>query len=611
MSRLSMRERFAITVRGFGMLKRYCPGLVRDKAVYELISSLQPFVSVWFSARILDEIMVEKRIEALAVLVCGIVLINFLCAACKGLLKRVGDEKEALMWCWFGRIFSDKQMSLDFDDLENAKIQHQRQEAEENLYMFGNGLAQLVWGTAVLVRVGVNLTAALFLAGPLFVSRSENAAVDNPLWAAVVVLCILAGGICNSRATVKENEIFMRWCKGTVWFNRTFGFFGRELYMNPERAKDVRIYDQSVLAERELDKLIRQGQENQGDNFWMALFPGAASVVIGLANGVCYLFVAVKAFFGAFGVGSIVQYVAALSRLGEGVQEFMYLLSDNQVYCQHLQKLFAYLDLPNRRYQGSLTVEKRDDNEYDIEFRDVSFRYPGTDRDALSHVNLKFRIGEKLAVVRRNGSGKTTLIKLLCRLYDPTQGEILLNGVEISKYDYDEYIALFSVVFQDFKLFSFSLGQNVAAGVTYDKERAKECLIKAGLGERLEEMPEGLDTCLYRDFGENGVEISGGEAQKAALARALYKDAPFVILDEPTAALDPVAEYEVYSRFNEIAGDRTAVYISHRLSSCRFCDTVVVFDKGRLVQKGGHDELVLAKDGMYYQLWHAQAQYYT
>lgn len=226
MSRLSMRERFAITVRGFGMLKRYCPGLVRDKAVYELISSLQPFVSVWFSARILDEIMVEKRIEALAVLVCGIVLINFLCAACKGILKRVGDEKEALMWCWFGRIFSDKQMSLDFDDLENAKIQHQRQEAEENLYMFGNGLAQLVWGTAVLVRVGVNLTAALFLAGPLFVSRSENAAVDNPLWAAVVVLCILAGGICNSRATVKENEIFMRWCKGTVWFNRTFGFFG-------------------------------------------------------------------------------------------------------------------------------------------------------------------------------------------------------------------------------------------------------------------------------------------------------------------------------------------------------------------------------------------------
>ena len=611
MSRMRVRERFAVTVRGFGILKKYCPGLVRDKALYELINSLQPFVSVWFSARIIDEIILGRRVEVLAAYVAGIVLINFLGAVCKGILKRLGDEKEALMWCWFGKIFSDKQMSLDFEDLEDAGIRHQRQEAEENLYMFGNGLGQLVWGTAVLVRAGINLAASLFLTGTLFFSRSGNAAADSPLWVAAVLLCILAGGICNSRATIKENEIFMEWCKGTVWFNRTFMFFGKELYMNPERAKDVRIYEQSVLAKRELDKLIRRTRENQRDNFRMALFPGAASVVIGLANGACYLYVVIKAFFGAFGVGSIVQYVAALSRLGEGVQEFMYLLSDNEMYCLHLRKLFEYLDLPNRRYQGSLTVEKRDDIEYDIEFCDVSFRYPGADKDALSHVNLKFRIGEKLAVVGRNGSGKTTLIKLLCRLYDPTQGEIFLNGVEIRKYDYDEYIALFSVVFQDFKLFSFTLGQNVAAGVKYDRARARECLIKAGMGERLEEMPRGLDTCLYRDFGENGVEISGGEAQKTALARALYKDAPFMILDEPTAALDPVAEYEVYSKFNEIAGDRTAVYISHRLASCRFCDTVAVFDKGHLVQKGSHDELVLEEDGMYYQLWHAQAQYYT
>ena len=416
MSRMRVRERFAVTVRGFGILKKYCPGLVRDKALYELINSLQPFVSVWFSARIIDEIILGRRVEVLAAYVAGIVLINFLGAVCKGILKRLGDEKEALMWCWFGKIFSDKQMSLDFEDLEDAGIRHQRQEAEENLYMFGNGLGQLVWGTAVLVRAGINLAASLFLTGTLFFSRSGNAAADSPLWVAAVLLCILAGGICNSRATIKENEIFMEWCKGTVWFNRTFMFFGKELYMNPERAKDVRIYEQSDLAKRELDKLIRRNRENQRDNFRMALFPGAASVVIGLANGACYLYVVIKAFFGAFGVGSIVQYVAALSRLGEGVQEFMYLLSDNEMYCLHLRKLFEYLDLPNRRYQGSLTVEKRDDIEYDIEFCDVSFRYPGADKDALRHVNLKFRIGEKLAVVGRNGSGKTTLIKLLCRL---------------------------------------------------------------------------------------------------------------------------------------------------------------------------------------------------
>ena len=170
----------------------------------------------------------------------------------------------------------------------------------------------------------------------------------------------------------------------------------------------------------------------------------------------------------------------------------------------------------------------------------------------------------------RTEAGKTTFIKLLCRLYDPTEGSILLNGIDIKKYDYNEYVGIFSVVFQDFRLFSFPLGQNVAAGVDYDRGRVEACLKEAGFGGRLRDMPDGAETCLYKDFDEKGVEISGGEAQKIALARALYKDVPFVILDEPTAALDPIAEYEIYSIFNEIVGDKTAIYISHRLSSCRF-----------------------------------------
>ena len=209
-----------------------------------------------------------------------------------------------------------------------------------------------------------------------------------------------------------------------------------------------------------------------------------------------------------------------------------------------------------------------------------------------------------------NGSGKTTFIKLLCRLYDPTEGKILLNGIDIQKYNYEEYMSIFSVVFQDFKLFSFSLGQNVAANADYDKARVEYCLKKAGFGERLAQMPNGTDTCLYKDFSENGVEISGGEAQKIALARALYKDAPFIVLDEPTSALDPVAEAEVYSKFNEIVGQKTAIYISHRLSSCRFCDEIIVFDHGLIIQRGSHDDLVADEKGKYAELWRAQAQYY-
>lgn len=611
MNKMTIPRRFAVTARGFRLLKKYCPGLVQGKALHELINSIQPFITVWFSAQVINELSAQRRINQIAIYVVSVILINFVCSVAKNSIHRICSEKETQMWRWFDKIFSDKQMSLDFEDLENAEIQRQKQEAQENLYMYGNGLAQLVWGTSGLVKAGVNILASLAMVGSLFLSKSENSVIDNPIWMMAVLLCVFLGGLSNSKATIKENQIFLKWCQDTVWFNRTFMFFGRELYMNLEKAKDVRIYEQNFIAEKALEKLIQTDQENQADVIRMSIFPAIACVIIGLANMACYLFVAIKAFFGAFGAGNIVQYVTVLQRLGTGLQELMFILSDNEVYCLHLQKLFDYLDLPNHMYQGTLTVEKRDDNEYFVEFRDVSFRYPNTDHYALQHVNFRFKVGERLAIVGMNGSGKTTFIKLLCRLYDPTEGEILLNGVDIRKYDYDEYLSIFSVVFQDFKLFSFSLGQNVAAGVAYDLERAASCLTKAGFRDRLEHMPEGLDTCLYKDFEKSGVEISGGEAQKIALARALYKNAPFIILDEPTAALDPIAEYEVYSKFDEIVGEKTAIYISHRLSSCRFCNNIAVFDRGQIVQKGSHEELVVDERGTYYQLWHAQAQYYT
>lgn len=611
MKKMTITKRISVTMRGFSILKQYCPGLAQGKAMYELINSIQPFVSIWFTAQIVNEISSQRRLKTILLYVLGAVLINFICALLKSIINHVCNEKESQMWSWFGKVFSDKQISLDFVDLENAAIQHQRQEAEENLYMFGNGLAQLFWGISALVRTLVYIVLSLVMTVSLFISTSGNRFIDHPIWIGIILVCIAVGGLSKSKATISENDVFMEYCKNTVWFNRVFMFFGKELYMNPEKAKDVRIYSQNTVAEKMLDKLITHERDNQSDITKMALYPAIAQIIIGLANAVCYLFVAIKALFGAFGVGSIVQYVAVLSRLGEGLQELMYILSDNEVYCTHLQKLFDYLDLPNHMYQGSLTVEKRDDNEYYVEFRNVSFRYPNTDTYVLKHVNLKFKVGEKLAVVGMNGSGKTTFIKLMCRLYDPTEGEILLNGVNIKKYDYNEYMSIFSVVFQDFRLFSFSLGQNVSASASYDREKVIECLKKAGFAERLNSLPNDLDTFLYKNIDAEGVEISGGEAQKLALARALYKNAPFIILDEPTAALDPISEYEVYSKFNEIAGTKTSIYISHRLASCRFCDKIAVFHEGEIIQIGSHEELLADSKGKYYELWNAQAQYYT
>lgn len=611
MKRMSLGERIKITKRGFGILKKYCPGLAEQKALYEIIHSLQPFISIWFSARIVDELINSCRIECIVIYVISIIVINFICTVIQNVLLHVCNEKESQMWNWFEKVFSDKQMSLDYDDLEDVSIQKQRQEVEENLFMFGNGLGQLVWGTSVIVKVFINIFVALLMSGTLFISKSGEKIVDHPIWIVIILGCIILCGFSNYKATRKENSLFMKWCDNSLWFNRTFTFFGHELYTNLERAKDVRIYRQDTIAIKKIEELEEWGNAEKKNSFHMSFFPATAGFIVGLGNCACYLFVAIKAFLGAYGVGSVVQYVSVLTRLGDGIRDLMFMVSDNELYCTHLKKMYDYLDIQNHMYQGSLTVEKREDNEYYIEFRNVSFKYPRTENYVLRNVNLKFKVGEKLAVVGMNGSGKTTFIKLLCRLYDPTEGEILLNNVDIRKYDYKEYMSIFSVVFQDFKLFSFGLGQNVAASFGYNEELAKKCLEKAGFYDRLQRMKKGLETSIYKDLDEEGVEISGGEAQKVALARALYKNAPFIILDEPTAALDPIAEYEVYSKFNEIVQDKTAIYISHRLSSCRFCDVIAVFDDGQIVQRGVHDKLLQDTQGKYYELWNAQAQYYT
>ena len=345
-------------------------------------------------------------------------------------------------------------------------------------------------------------------------------------------------------------------------------------------------------------------------DFCYAFIGDNQNIVVAITIAIlCVLFAMQQA--GTSTIGKFFGPVMTLWFLFLGISGLFKAAVDIRGNSPFLERLFEFLDIPNGMYQGSLTTEKRSDRKYDIEFRDVSFRYPGRADYALRHVSMRFRVGSRLAVVGPNGSGKTTFIKLLCRLYDPTEGQILLNGIDIRKYRYREYMDLFAVVFQDFKLLALPLGENVAARRDYDRERAADCLRKAGFGERLASMPQGLDTYLYKDLDKEGVEVSGGEAQKIAIARALYQDAPFIILDEPTAALDPVAEAEIYSKFNDIAGDKTAIYISHRLSSCKFCDEIAVFDGGAVVQQGRHEDLLAEENGLYHALWEAQAQYYT
>ena len=612
---MKFRKRMEITKRGYRLLHTYTPGLIRAKTVSAVIEGLFPFVSIWFSAQIINELMGERRQGVFLGYILAITGIHFLFSMIKNVSDKVGDEKEADMWNQFRKIFTDKQLSMDYADLENQEIQKQKQKAEENLFMFGNGLGQLVWNSSDLARVVTGIIASVSLTVSLFKAKSGNKVMDSWLWIPAILAVMILLGYVYYLLEKKENHVFAKWTEGTVWFNRTFQFFGHELYDNTRRAKDVRIYGQEKMAEREFEKMEAHNEEDNAYLNKMSSYKGFTYLAKGTGSALCYLFVVTKAALGAFGTGSIVQYVGAFTELANHVGFLVLSYLENRIYTEHLEKLFEYLDLPNNKYQGKLPVEKNffcndGENDYEIEFRNVSFKYPGSDTYVLNHINTRLSIGKKQAFVGTNGAGKTTFVKLLCRLYDPTEGEILLNGIDIKKYDYEEYMSLFAFVFQDFKLFSFTLGQNIAANKNYDRNRVEECIKKVSFYDRYLAMEEGLDTYLYQDISEKGLEISGGEAQKIALARALYKGTPMIVLDEPTAALDPFAEARVYEDFSLMVEHKTAIYISHRLSSCRFCDEITVFDSGRIVQKGTHTELVKDKTGQYFALWNAQAKYY-
>lgn len=250
------------------------------------------------------------------------------------------------------------------------------------------------------------------------------------------------------------------------------------------------------------------------------------------------------------------------------------------------------------------------DAPYVIEFKNVSFKYPDTDVYILRNTNFTIKENERIAVVGANGSGKTTFIKLLCRLYRPEKGKILVNGKDISKYSYEEYMKLISVIFQDYKLFSLSIKDNLVFGRDVDREKIMAVLDKAGIRGKIETLPRQENTVLYKRYDKEAVELSGGELQKLAIARSIMKSAPVVIMDEPTSALDPIAEYEVFNKMEQLSSDRLAIFISHRLSSCKTSDRIVVFENGRIIECGTHKELIKL-GGKYSAMWNVQAQYYT
>ncbi len=601
---MTLREHIRIFRRGgklcFDFSKTYFLCDVCNIALEALI----PFVPIYFSAKLIDALAAHAPLEELflyALLTVGLV---FVLKVISGFLGKKRDILMNLFYLEEDGKFSEKAMHLPYAALEDPEISRIRfrvKRATQTGFNIFYTMNALEGG----VRAAVRILASLALTASFFAIRSAGVAVKLGLVLGIF-LAAAASILSTKRIQDRQNQ-FMEEANEL----NAYEYIHNEYVSHYDAGKDIRLYAMADwLGDEHFNADLKFWKLNAKHSYRNALETVPVTILNDLLKFAVYGVLIHAALLGEITVGSIAKYVSCVTIFIGGISDLTrsaLLAFHNNRY---LKQYFEYLDIPNHMYKGSLTVEKRDDYDVDIEFRDVSFRYPGTETWALRHINLRFKIGQKLAIVGENGSGKTTFIKLLCRLYDPDEGEILLNGVNIKKYDYGEYMSLFSVVFQDFRLFAFRLGEVVASSRSYDPEKVRECLVKAKFGDRLGSLPEGTETYLYKHFSDKGVEISGGEAQKIALARALYRNAPFILLDEPTAALDPVSEYEVYSNFNSISGQATTVYISHRLASCRFCDKIAVFDQGRIAQSGSHEELYEAA-GKYRELWDAQAQYYV
>ncbi len=335
-----------------------------------------------------------------------------------------------------------------------------------------------------------------------------------------------------------------------------------------------------------------------------------ADTVLGLLrNGIAYWYLIRLALSGEITASAFLLYFSAFTGFSAWITGILEECSVLYKESLDLSVVQEYLNLPEPFcFENGTAIPASEC--YELKKEDVSFRYPGAEEDIIRHLNLTLHPGERLAVVGLNGAGKTTLIKLLCGLYDPDEGRILLNGIDIRKFHRREYYALFSSVFQDYSVLEISVAQNVAQAVEgVDRKRVKECLEKAGLAEQINALPKGMDTHLGKMVYEDGVLLSGGQVQRLMLARALYKDGAFLILDEPTAALDPLAEQDIYQKYHEMTAGKSAVFISHRLASTRFCDRIIFLKEGRIAEEGTHEELLL-KQGGYAKLFEIQACYY-
>ena len=572
----------------------------------------RPFIAIWLSGLLIDAAYKGAGMQTLVAYALWAIGAVLMLSLLDSMMVKIENQCMEYMYEQQNGPLSKKSMQMDYEYLEDAKVHNMRETVTSFYPRFGL-LGMVQESVRNLMNVTFTILAAVVIVVPKLIAGAHEAkgAIGSLWFSGLFLAIIVAITVVNMKLLNRYNDRLQKLYQGKKAPLDTKKRYYLDLFAKAESQKDVRMCRQGELILHQMDELSEEAFREKKTATRIAAKRGAVSDLLSaFTTLLVYAFAGVYGWLGIISIGSVVSFSASIRKVADSVFTFGEVFGDIKYESGFAVQYREFMRLHQRKHEGTIPVEKRRDNKFSVEFDHVSFKYPGSDTYVIRDLNLSFVIGEKMAIVGKNGSGKTTFIKLLCRLYDVTEGCIRVNGIDIRKYDYREYCDLFSVVFQDFTIFDFALAESIACGVDWEEARIMDALNRAGLSERSKELPKGLMTVIGKGFDEEGVNFSGGEKQKLAIARAIYKDAPFVIMDEPTAALDPEAEAEVFAGFDKMVGKKTALYISHRLASCRFCKDILVFDKGQVVQRGSHEELE-KQEGLYQKLWNAQAQYYA
>lgn len=595
------------TIQFLKMIQKEQKSIVFLLVAGSFFTSVAPFVSLVFSTEVLN-LVYEGKQRACVPYVVGMLISNLLLGlVAKGCNQMLEVSKKA-SYLMVERKTAYRAFTMNYEEYEQPETLDAIRRVKQGEQV-GGGVGSQIGNLNVLLGQVWTIIFSFFFVVQLFQRVNYTKGDFFSSYVAVTLFVFLYCGIVAftfcfaQRANVKCNKMRM-----DNEHNNSIANYVLSLTAEYRYGKDIRLFD--------MGKLILHCYDYYYDKYasmyltWGKMNGALGGVMIFISQipaFLSYLFVIAQARNGVILVGEILLYAGAIIRLTQAVEQTIVSYNSFAYKMDYLKMYQMFIEQPDKN-EGVECIDKSVGN-WEFTFENVSFHYPGSRQNVLEDIHLTIRQGERIAIVGQNGAGKTTIVKLLCQFYQPTSGKILLNGRDIRTYQKEEYRKLFSAVFQDFRLFSFSLGENVAGQEQIEEEKVWQVLEQAGMKEMVEGLPEKLNTQLYQQNGE-GVEISGGQAQKIAIARALYQQRPVVILDEPASALDPYSEAEIYEKFHQVVNQKTAIYISHRMSSCKFCERILVLDKGHIVQQGSHETL-LKEDGLYRKLYQTQAHYYV